>query len=90
MPPSLSIVPPPILLKRLWVQTIIEKKIMSTKGMEGKYTDVMDTFFYQEFGFFTRSKGSYIPYYVHEYYTDYGELVPKRKKDVSKFSYGQR
>ncbi|KAG5580503.1 hypothetical protein H5410_051130 [Solanum commersonii] len=74
--PALPIVPPPRLLNRLkgeGVQTILEEKLLSMEGLEGKHPD------------FTRPRGPYIPSWVREFYATYGELVPKNKKKASEF-----
>uniref|UniRef100_M1D935 Putative plant transposon protein domain-containing protein n=1 Tax=Solanum tuberosum TaxID=4113 RepID=M1D935_SOLTU len=86
--PALPIVPPARRLNRLkgeGVQTIIAEKLLSMEGIKGKYSDVMDTLRYHEFEQFTRPRGPYIPSWVSEFYTTYGELVPKKKKMESEF-----
>ncbi|KAG5572257.1 hypothetical protein H5410_062023 [Solanum commersonii] len=76
--PAPPIIPPPILLNRL----------KGDGGLEGKYPDVIDTLRYYEFEKFTRPQGPYIPSWVREFYTAYGELVPKNKKKASEFRPG--
>ncbi|KAG5570882.1 hypothetical protein H5410_060648, partial [Solanum commersonii] len=81
--PALPIVPPPRLLNRLkgddlW--TIIEEKLLSLEGLEGKYPDVLETLRCHGFEQFTQPRDPYIPSWVREFYTAYGELVPKNKK----------
>ncbi|KAG5585916.1 hypothetical protein H5410_046350 [Solanum commersonii] len=61
-------------LKGDGLRTILKVKLLSTEGLEGKYSSI-----------FTRPRGSYIPSWVREFYTSYGELVPKSKKMASKF-----
>jgi len=87
--PAHLVAPPPLrLLNRLksdGLQTILEEKLLSVEGLEGKNAEVLDTLKHHEFRQFTTPRGHYIPSWVREFYLAYGELVPKNKKKASEF-----
>ncbi|WMV46680.1 hypothetical protein MTR67_040065 [Solanum verrucosum] len=85
VPPPIQ-APPPRSLNRLkakGLRTILEKKHLSTDGVVNRYPKVWNTIKFHKFELFTKPRDPYIPTWVQEFYSSYGELVPKGKKRIN-------
>jgi len=64
------------------MRTILEEKRLSTYRVVDRYPAVWETLRFHKFEKLMKSRNSYMPTWVREFYEIYAHLLPKGKKKV--------